>query len=199
MTGPRVSSGWLRVGRAAALGVLILALGSAAHVAGGDAVPHLLSLLLLALPVAGFALWFTRERRGPVALILGLGGTQLLLHHAFMGLGSVPSAFGTSAAHHHASGMRMALDASAVERQSFAPGAAMLLMHAAAVIVIALALAHGDHLLALVLAAVDLLFRPFAPRATHTVTPWTPALVVGAQRVPRLRLRVEAVGRRGPP
>ena len=198
MTGPRVSSGWLRLGRAAVLAVLVIALGSAAHVAGGEAVPHPLTLLLLALPVAAFALWFTRERRGPLALALSLGGTQLVLHHALMGLGAVPSAFGSSASHHQAVAMRMAPNAT-VGPQFLVPGAAMLLLHAAAVIVIALVLAHGDALLAVVVAAVELLLRPLVPLATNTLQPWTPALVVRAQWVPRPRLRVEDVGRRGPP
>ena len=198
MTGPRVLSGWLRLGRAAVLGVLVIALGSAAHVAGGEAAPHPLSLVLLALPAAAFASWFTRERRGPIALILGLGGTQLLLHHALMGLGSVPSAFGSSNSHHHSTGMRMTATA-VTGGPSVAPGAAMLLMHAAAVVVIALVLAHGDQLLAIVVAAVDLLLRPSGALATNTLLPWTRALVIGAQWVPRPHLQVEAVGRRGPP
>jgi hypothetical protein len=153
--------GATRIARAAAFGVATLTLAIGAHVMAGGALPSLMVLMSLALPLTVGALILTRRRCGPLLLLGSLAAAQVLLHetlgvlagHAPAGLASAqPGAghgahvllFGPMAAHTTSamdSGMGAAL-----------PGTGgwsitMTAAHVLATVVTALLLARGEQAL----------------------------------------------------
>ena len=181
-----------------------MALATLAHVAGGETAPGLALLLVLALPLAAVSLWLTRRQRGPVAIAATLGVAQWVLHQVFMGASTMPATpamlgAGTDihAAHVHTTVAPLGVEP--VGRLVLLPGPAMTVAHVVAALALALLLAHGERMLALLVAVVDLLVRPRVLVDAAAPAPWTPALVAGPQWTPRPWSVVAAVGRRGPP
>jgi len=175
-----------------------MALASLAHVAGGETAPGLTLLVALALPVAAVSFWLTRTQRGVTAIALMLGCTQWVLHQAFMGVSSMPATLATHAdAHLHTLASSTGMEK--VTRIALLPGPAMTVAHVLAAAGIAVLLAQGDRMLAVLVAVVDLLVRPRASLVAVTPAPWTRGPVVGSQWSPVPWSVVLAVGRRGPP
>jgi hypothetical protein len=152
---PEVARGALRGVRAAVLAASALALASTAHVAAGGGLPSLPLLALLAVPVVWGAVALTVRPLGPVALTLGLGGAQVLLHEALMALstGACGAPQAGTAAMAGMAGMHGGVAAPtgcvahampAVGTSAAATGTAMLLAHAVATVLTALVLARGE-------------------------------------------------------
>jgi hypothetical protein len=198
VTSPHVGRGRLRAARTATFGLVTMALASLAHVAGGETAPGPTLLMALALPVAAVSFWLTRKQRGATAIALTLGCTQWLLHQAFMGVSSMPATIATHAdAHLHTLPSSAGMEK--VTRIALLPGPAMTVAHILAAAGVAVLLAQGDRMLAVLVAVVDLLVRPRASLVTATRVVWTRASVVGSQWNPLPWSVVLATGRRGPP
>lgn len=128
--------GALRAGRVLAFAGSAIAVGSAAHVAGGGEVPvagMVFSLPLVAIAVNPLA----TRRRGLPALGLAMAGVQVLLHVAFLaadGHGRCEPV----GAHGHTTGVRCG------EMTSMSPSAGMLAAHVLAAALLVLVLARGE-------------------------------------------------------
>jgi len=154
--------GATRVARAAAFGVATLALASGAHVVAGGALPSVMVLAVLALPLTMSAVILTGRRCGPLLLLGSLAAAQVLLHEALMRLsfhdsgemlaaaaGAQPGATGFvagSMSGHSGSAMEAAVGGVAL---AGADGwsASMMAVHALATVVTALLLARGEQAL----------------------------------------------------
>jgi hypothetical protein len=150
--------GATRLARAAAFGVVTLALASGAHVAAGGALPSMMVLALLAVPLMMAALVLTSRRCGPVLLLGSLTAAQVLAHEVLMALTShVPVAMFPAelGAHHGAqalvSGQMSAHSASALEGAAVGVAGGwsvtMQVAHVLATLVTALLLARGEQAL----------------------------------------------------
>lgn len=154
--------GATRIARAAAFGVATLTLATGAHILAGGALPSLMVLASLTVPLTMAAVFLTSRRCGPWLLLGSLAAAQVLLHEALMAFaGHGPSDL-TSAgvgAHHrmHAllSGPMSAHSASSMDSGMGGvpmPGAggwsvAMTAAHVVATVVTALLLARGEQAL----------------------------------------------------
>lgn len=159
------------------------------HLMAGGALPALPGLILPLFLATGVCALLAGVRVPAVRLLVSVGASQLLFHHLFMLGATAPT--GAGHAHHHTA-------AAAPE-----PSAWMLLAHVAAAVLTALALRHGE----LILARIGASLRRLAWRFLRPVTPGparptaAPARLVDERAwVPVARLLVRAsVVRRGPP
>lgn len=152
-------------------------LTAAGHTAGGGAPPDLAVLVVL-LPLLGGAVTGVASRcRGAAGTVAVLAAGQFALHHAMELLHPT----------HH------------VAHAALAPGPQMLAMHAAATLLIALALRHADRGVAELRAALRRVLprRLVLPPADRPL----PVLAVPGPAVPARLARAFAVAhiRRGPP
>lgn len=140
--------GAVRVARAAALGVTVLTIAAAAHVLAGGALPSLLVLALLGIPVSAVAVVLTGRRCGPVLLVGALAVAQVLLHQALMVLAAAQVTGGLSGqmAAHSTSSMDPAMGTVAMASAG-GWSAAMTATHMVASVVTALLLARGEQAL----------------------------------------------------
>ncbi len=199
--------GATRLARAAAFGVVTLALATGAHVAAGGALPSMMVLALLVVPLMMAALVLTSRRCGPVLLLGSLTAAQVVLHESLMALTShvpvdmFPAELG---AHHGAqalvSGPASAHSASAMGGAAVAVAGGwsvtMQVAHVLATLVTALLLARGEQAL-WQLAARLLPALPSMPRLPGCA-PLQAAVLLS---VPALRPSVVSggPGLRGPP
>ncbi|WP_432572617.1 hypothetical protein [Kineococcus sp. SYSU DK005] len=84
----RPTTGVLRVLRSAVVTVVIIALATVAHVAGGGYVPSGLSATAVVVLLASVVHLLTRWRLNTAAVFALLGAGQLVLHQVFMALDS---------------------------------------------------------------------------------------------------------------
>jgi hypothetical protein len=202
--------GATRIARAAAFGVATLTLATGAHVSAGGAVPSLMVLAGLALPLAMAALILTSRRCGLLLLLSSLAAAQLLLHEALMTLSSqgpgemLAGAVGAPHSVHALlsspmpahSGAMMGFAMRDVPMAAGGWSVTMMAVHAVATLVTALLLARGEdamwHLVARLMPALPCLARLLScgPRQA-------PVLL----SVPALRPRLVSGGSglRGPP
>ncbi len=162
--------------RGAGLALLCALVTATGHAAGGGALPDL-ALLVVLLPLLGGVLAHLAHRTtGPVGLLAVLGGGQLTLHELLDVLH--PS---------HAAG------------PALLGGAAMLALHAAATVVLAVAVRRADGGIAAVAAALR---RVLPRRLVPPPVAGPQAVAVPAPPAAGLRLAValcSAEVRRGPP
>jgi hypothetical protein len=204
--------GWLRLLRACSLGVVGFVLALLAHMAAGGAAPGPVALIPLAGLIGTAAVLLTAARLSPLRIGVSLAAMQVVLHEAFMRLGSTtdcgmaamsaPGAMQTGQGAQPAvvcpAGMAhvMIEQGSAIARSSAWGATAMLGAHVAATAVMATLLAYGEKVLWLlvrwVLPAPCLRVHLPALPAVRSVSDTTPPMV-------RLRLASGGVGRRGPP
>jgi hypothetical protein len=184
--------GATRWARAAAFGVGVLTIAAGAHVAGGDALPSLTVLALLAIPVTVAAFALTSRRCGLALLLGSMAAAQVLLHQTLMALatpvpGDMPgqmSATSASAMGGHAMAQ--------AEGRSFTMTAA----HVVATVVTAWLLARGEQALWQLVSRL----LPALPGESVVVghgCPQTPAPADVPALVPSLVSG--GVGLRGPP
>lgn len=171
-------TGLLRALRGSALAVTSSLLAGTAHVAAGGAAPDgaLTVVLTVAVAAAGTAL--ADRRRGPVALLTAVGGTQVVLHLLLDGLGS----------HAHGAGT--------------APTTAMTAAHALAAVVTALLLAGAESAVFAVAGAWRRIVAALPLRGGSSITPIARAVLAVAPCAEPAPLRVlmaTLLGRRGPP
>lgn len=154
-----------RLVRAALFGSVALVVSAAAHVIGGGAVPHLLLFAALALPLALCCDRLSRKRRGPWAYAAALGAAQVVLHQTFMVAapmcGPAMQEHASHTLHGHASSVAPLCATTSVHSTW------MTACHVVATLLLALLLAHGEHLVSFVLEALALLLSggPEAPTA----------------------------------
>ncbi|MFI8631340.1 hypothetical protein ACIGEP_01930 [Microbacterium sp. NPDC077663] len=178
----------VRAGGAAAIATLTAA---AAHTLGGGTAPApwlVATVMLLAWPIA---LAIVGSRPSAVRTGLAVAASQALLHAAFALVGDVHPTL--AAGHHHtalaltgAGGGAMPLDGT------------MLTGHAAAAIVTAAAVCHGERMLRVVARGIRALLRSHVPRLP-AAQPRTAALHAATPRGLRPRLALTDLLRRGPP
>lgn len=196
--------GVLRGLRAASLGVVGFVLALAGHVAAGGVTPGSVALLLLAGLTGLASLLLTGVRLSPGRVVLSLAAMQLVLHEAFMWLGSSTACVmtGTSApagggmSHAGQPMLECATSMAGMAQTSMFPGTAMVCAHVAATAVMAAVLAYGERVLWLLACWV----RP--PRWLRVVLPELPPMRVGSSPAPtmvRVRFVYGGVGLRGPP
>lgn len=203
--------GATRVARAAAFGVATLALASGAHVSAGGALPSVMVLASLALPLTMAAVILTSRRCGLLFLLGSLTAAQVLLHEALMSLSShapgemlAAAVGGQHGAHALVSGPMSGQSTSAMDSAmggvalAGAGGwsAAMMAMHALATVVTTLLLARGEQALWQLVARL-LPALPCIPRLLSCGPRQAPVLL----SVPTLRpsLVSGGSGLRGPP
>lgn len=199
--------GTTRLTRAAAFGVATLGLATGAHVSAGGALPSMMVLSALMVPLTVAALVLTARRCGPVLLLGSLTAAQLLLHETLMALTPHPAAemFPTEMGAHHGaqalvSGQVSAHSASAMSGAAVAGtegwSVTMKTAHVLAILVTALLLARGEKAL-WQLAARLLPTLPGEPVLPRCTPPQPPVLV----SLPALRPSVARGGPclRGPP
>lgn len=184
MTNP--GAGLVRLARAGVLTGLVVLLTVVAHRLGGGTAPGALPLVVLGVLLWPLALYATRRRVGPAALLTGLAGGQLLGHGLLSWLGG--SGAHTSASvsldclQHAAHGVSTAcasgtlqgsvtaLTAAAGGHAHSASGSSLLMLgaHAVATVVAALVLARGEQVLwrvlELLLRALPVLVTPVCVR-----------------------------------
>ena len=184
-----------------------MALASGAHVAAGGALPSMMVLALLVVPLMMAALVLTSRRCGPVLLLGSLTAAQVLVHESLMALTShvpvdmFPAELG---AHHGAqalvSGQMSAHSASAMGGAAVAVAGGwsvtMQVAHVLATLATAVLLARGEQALWL-LAARLVPTLPSEPVVARCGRLQPPLLV----SVPALRPLVVSggPGLRGPP
>lgn len=151
--------GPLRVARAALVATLVLALTALAHRVAGGALPDPLVLAALAAFTLAGTTAAARLRFTPARLVVLLGGAQLALHQALTVLtpGSCHAVGGGAGhlAHLAASSGAVVCAVPSVDGAASplhpehlaASGAWMVAAHAAATVVLALVLAHGERAL----------------------------------------------------
>jgi hypothetical protein len=218
----RASAGPVRRGparavRAAFLGASAVALATAAHVAGGGAVPSVGVLVLAAVPVAWCCVVLARRSRGPVVLAVALLGLQALLHELLMVAGTgcattalAPSAAGMAGGHAH-HGWLGATCATAGSAAGSAAGStagsvpspwAMTAAHLLSTVATAWVLARADRTFATVVGLLGLLARRVLGRRAVGTGAWPDArlaLTTPADVAPLAARVVASTPRRGPP
>ena len=133
--------GATRIARAAAFGVATLTLATGAHILAGGALPSLMVLASLTLPLTTAAVLLTSRRCGPLLLLGSLATAQVLLHETLMTLAAhapgdlTPAGLG---GHHGAHVSTPGADGWSV---------AMTAAHVVATVVTALVLARGEQAL----------------------------------------------------
>jgi hypothetical protein len=160
---PQVARGALRGVRASVVATAALALAATAHVVGGASLPSLPVLALVVVPLAWGAVALTARPLGPVALTVGLGAAQVVLHEALMvlsGPACAPAAAGDPMG--GMAGMLGPVGPTALCTSHAMPAvtsatAAMVAAHAVATALTALVLARGEQVL---LALLTLLSAP---------------------------------------
>lgn len=162
--------------RGCALALLCALLTAAGHTAGGGSLPHL-ALLIVLMPLLGAALVALADRTtGPVGVVAVLAAGQLALHHLMVLLHPVqqsgPAVFDT---------------------------AGMVVMHAVATAVVAVAVRHADAAVAAVVAALRRVLprRPVLPVADRPLTVPVPAAPAAGRRLAGALAAAHV--RRGPP
>jgi hypothetical protein len=203
--------GATRIARAAAFGVATLTLATGAHILAGGALPSLMVLASLALPLTVAAVILTSRRCGPLLLLGSLAAAQVLLHKSLMALAAhgpgdlAPSGLG---GHHgmHAvlSGPTSAPSTTAMDSVMGGvpmPGVGgwsvtMTAAHVVATVVTALLLARGEQALWQLVSRL-LPTLPCVPRLLSCGPRQAPVLL----SVPALRpsLVSSGSGLRGPP
>jgi hypothetical protein len=179
--------GWTRALRCGVLAAVVVALATVAHVLGGGAEPSQTLLgALFALTCVPCAVVTARRLAGPWLLAI-VGGGEWALHHALM-LGTADQMGGMQMAGMHMTGMQaagmqasgtagMAAQSEALTAVPWATSAGMPMLagHAAAAVVSAVVLAHGERVcwqLCLGLPFLRLLFgihlSPITPRPVPT-------------------------------
>ena len=151
----RPASGASRGVRAAALGVVCVALALTGHLLGGGQAPSLWALLILGVPMGAVSLALTSRRRGLPAIGMTVAASQLLLHEALMWLtaGSGCAVSGDPHAHLGHGSAAPVLDCTGMTGMAASTASAhfslsaMLLGHVAATVVTTLVLAYGESLL----------------------------------------------------
>lgn len=176
-----VARGALRGARAAVLATAALALAATAHVVGGGTLPSLPVLALVVVPLAWGAVALTSRPLGRVALAVGLGAAQVLLHEALMVLSGPSCAPGAAAVASPVSGMAgmhggpvgpaTICTAHAMHATATSAAAAMLVAHAVATLLTALVLAHGEGVLVALLTVVSAPLRRVNARTTAARVP----------------------------
>ena len=201
---PRASSP-LRALRCAVLAGVVLALSGAAHAAAGGALPGAGPAAALGVVVACACAVVTRWRLSPMALLGVLGASQVLLHQVLEAL-AAPRCAPVDGLGHHAGAIGPAVLAAGpcpVPTAALHHGAGvstdlgMLASHAAATVVLAALLAHGERLawelwawLAPLRVLVGAVHLPPPHRSPITATP---------QLLPRPCVVPPTAPRRGPP
>jgi hypothetical protein len=134
--------GATRLARAASFGVATLALASGAHVAAGGALPSMMILTILAVPVTMAAVALTGRRCGPVLLLGSMVAAQVVLHETLALTARVPGDM---------AGQMSAPSASAMgsHAMAYADGwsVTMTAAHLVATVATALLLARGEQAL----------------------------------------------------
>lgn len=157
LAGMRIPTrGATRAARAAAFGMATLALASGAHVSAGGALPSMMVLAVLVLPLMLTAVILTSRRCGSVLLVASLAAAQILLHETLMAVTShVPGEmFAAEVGAHHGAQTLVSDQVSAHSAAALGGGlavagpdgwpVAMKAMHVAATVVTALLLARGE-------------------------------------------------------
>lgn len=151
-----------RIMRAAATAAVVFPLAAGAHLMGGATLPSPFILVALAISTL-LAVTVIARRKLPLPAVLGvLGGGQLVLHQAFTTLTTTASAcVPTSRGHFGPQQVHCAPAAVTEHTHAFSlfDSPLMLAAHAAAVVVTALLLYHGE-------AAVELVVQWLRPLAT---------------------------------
>jgi len=160
------------------------------HVVAGGVAPDLGLLAVLGLLLAGFLITLADRRRGPLAILIAVGGSQLALHEVLQLLG------GSHLAHAGPSGTSRIGTAALV-------GAHPLLMlgaHALATVITAVMLAGAEDAVFAVAAALGRAV-PLVVTAPHATRPPGPPVPVTGPLDRRLRgvLGSRLHLRRGPP
>jgi hypothetical protein len=190
--------GWLRGLRAASLGVVAFCLALVAHVAAGGNAPGPVALLLLAGLIALAAVLVTAGRLGPVRVGVSLAAMQVVLHEAFMWLGS-PAGCPAPAGGRMSHGSQPMLEcATEMAQAGVGPSAGiaasvMVGAHVAATAVMATLLAYAETVLWFLALRWLRLGLPELPVIRAR------ARAVGAPRMSRVHCARGGVGRRGPP
>ncbi len=185
-----------RFPRAVAVTAAVFALAAGAHVLAGGVLPGPAIALGLLVLVLAPVMVLTRIRiTAPVMAVL-LGAGQLALHEAFDAL-SVSSGFtAVPGGHLHGTGPALPSAAALMPEHAAAPGALMLVLHAAATLATALLLARGEA----ALWALAAWLRPLIRLLTAVLIPDWPRLPAPHPTVVPSRwrsLRLPAL--RGPP
>lgn len=187
-----------RLLRAALVTGIVVLLGGGAHASagGGAPTPFVAALLtVLGLPVAW---WATGRRLGRARLLALVGGGQVAVHTALLGMrpavGSSPGHSPYAAhlsAHAHATAPDPAALSGPVAALHLTPG--MLAGHLVATLVAVWVLGHGERL---VRAALDRLLPRLTPTLSLAPRPLPP---LGCARRPRTGTPLLALGARAPP
>lgn len=198
--------GWLRVVRAASLGVVGFVLALVAHVSAGGAAPGPAALLLLAGLIGLATVLLTGVRLRPVHVAVSLTAMQVILHETFMRLGapadclisSVSAPGGVHPGHGGIPGIECAtgIAHAGMGQHSVFAATAMVCAHVAATAVMAVLLAYGERVLWFLAGCLR------SPRWLTVPLPAPPEVRIVSSRAPRmLRVRYAygGVGRRGPP
>jgi hypothetical protein len=176
---------------------LILSVSSASHVlaAGHLPAPGVMLLLgaLLLIPMMLLTRTTVSFRTG----LLAMGGGQVLLHTLF-GMTAVPAVCESSSANpgHHAA-FELACSPVPERMGEVAGGPVMILLHAMATVVLALAVTRSDQALALLGAWLQPLLR--APAVVPPATPLRRTVVAGPAPVAPLSVHASVPSLRGPP
>lgn len=143
--------GGARLGRAALLSTVIVALAAAAHILGHGSVPPAPVLVLLGAVTLPVTVVLAGRRVGGVGAVAVLGAGQVLMHGAFSALSAcAPSGLATSVGHlghaGHAATAVGDLGVSSCVHQdhSTAGGTGMVVLHAAATLLTAALVAGAD-------------------------------------------------------
>ena len=161
---PVPTAGWARLARAGVLGCASLTLASAAHLAGGGALPGAGLLAVTGVGAALVAVSLTARRVGFAALLTVLGVEQVLLHLLFHAATATAGCAAVTMPGH-----AMA-DVCGAGSGATAYGWGMLLSHVLAVVATAWLLARGERWL---WRAVDRIHRiaGLAPRRVRRALP----------------------------
>ena len=200
------TKGWLRALRAASLGVVGFVLALVAHVAAEGAAPEPVALLLLAGLTGLVAVLLTGAKLSPVRVGVSLTAMQVVLHEAFMWLGSPAACLVTGvsapAGGHMGHGGQPMIECATgmahagMGQTSMFAATTMVGAHVAATAVMATLLAYGEKVLWFLAGCVR---PPRWLRVRLPAPPAMPAVSCGAPRMLRVRFACGGVGRRGPP
>ena len=177
--------------RAAAFGVVTVALTTGAHVSAGGAMPSMMVLTLLTVPLMMASLVLAGRRCGPVLLLCSLATAQVALHETLMALTAHVPVGMLPGSEHSSSAMGGGAAPSPLGRS-----VTMQVAHLLATLVTALLLARGEQALwrlaarllpALPGEPVLLGCRPLQPRVLFSLPALRPSVVSGGP------------GLRGPP
>lgn len=187
--------------RAIGLVSLILSLSCAAHVLASGHLPPPSVLCLLAVLVLIPVRLLARRTVSFRSALLTMGAGQVLLHEVF-GLTAVPAVCSGSAAGpgHHAA-LELACSPVMIEQPAASGNAAMLLLHAAATVLLALVVARSDAAIAFLRAWLRPLLAPAVlpaavPRSVPLIAPLRSHVPSGLSHagVPTLRGPPRPVG-----